>query len=55
MNHLAKRLTECCAILVIIVPFLARGDHVYLLNGPMEAAQARFDLAVETQRELNIS
>ena len=54
MNRLAKRLTVCCATLAVIVP-LAKGDRVCLLNGPMEAAQARFDLAVEAQRELNIS
>ena len=54
MNRLAKRLSMCCAILAVIVPF-AKGDRICLLNGPMEAAQARFDLAVEAQSELNIS
>ena len=54
MNRLAKRLLAHAVLLTLAIP-LARADRVCLLNGPVDAAQSRYDLAIKAQRELNIS
>ena len=54
MNRLAKRLLAHVVLLTVAVP-LAKGDRVCLLSGPVDAAQSRYDLAIEARRELNIS
>ena len=54
MNHLAKRLLAHVVLLSFAIP-LAKADRVCLLNGPVDAAQSRYDLAIKAQRELNIS
>ena len=54
MNRLAKLLFACCVLLTVALP-LAGADRVCLINGPVDAAQSRYDLAIEARRELNIS
>ena len=54
MNRLAKLLFACCVLLTVALP-LAKADRVCLINGPADAAQSRYDLAIAAQRELNIS
>ena len=54
MNHLARRLLAHVVLLPFAIP-LAKADRVCLLNGPVDAAQSRYDLAIKAQRELNIS
>ena len=54
MNRLAKLLFARCVLLTVALP-LARADRVCLINGPADAAQSRYDLAIEARRELNIS
>ena len=54
MNHLARRLLAHVVLLTLAIP-LAKADRVCLLNGPVDAAQSRYDLAIKAQRELNIS
>ena len=54
MNRLAKQLLVCCVLLTVVLP-LAKADRICLINTPPEAAQSRYDLAIEAQRELNIS
>ena len=54
MNRLAKRLLAHVVLLTVAVP-LPKGDRVCLLSGPVDAAQSRYDLAIEARRELNIS
>ncbi|MBT4903370.1 MAG: phosphatidylserine/phosphatidylglycerophosphate/cardiolipin synthase family protein [Verrucomicrobia bacterium] len=54
MNRLAKLLFASCVLLTVALP-LARADRVCLINGPVDAAQSRYDLAIAAQRELNIS
>jgi len=54
MNRLAKRLLSLVVLLTAALP-LAKADRVCLLSGPVDAAQSRYDLATEAERELNIS
>ena len=54
MNRLAKLLFAYCVPLTVALP-LAGADRVCLINGPADAAQSRYDLAIKAQRELNIS
>ena len=54
MNRLAKLLFACCVLLTVALP-LAGVDRVCLINGPADAAQSRYDLAIGARRALNIS
>ena len=54
MNCLPKLLFASCVLLTVDLP-LAVADRVCLINGPADAAQSRYDLAIGARCELNIS
>lgn len=54
MNRRVKQLLAFYVLLTTVFP-LAKADRVCLINDAADAAQSRYDLAIEARRELNIS